>query len=182
VIKVKEQIEIMQRYLKPPFALNAAAPQNNDEYFVNGVFYFNITNLKNEIASNTTNFICAETKVNIWRTERTAELNGEYVEAADLTRPLILAEIAPDRYLDSPDIEPDDWLRCGYNLIDGHHRIEKAYRANLSQLRAFIVPMEAHIHFMYNGFDKYTNYWNGKLKDYVSDLKSREGQGRENEL
>lgn len=47
------------------------------------------------------------------------------VDSADISRPVILAEIAPGRY----------------NLIDGHHRMEKARRAGLEHIMAYRVPM-----------------------------------------
>ncbi|MCG9966587.1 ParB/RepB/Spo0J family partition protein [Pelotomaculum terephthalicicum JT] len=54
-------------------------------------------------------------------------------------------------------------LARGYSLIDGHHRLEKAYRHGVKQLPAYILPMEHHVGFIFKGYREYANYWNGKL-------------------
>ncbi|MGD9475367.1 MAG: hypothetical protein AB7V37_10270 [Eubacteriaceae bacterium] len=90
------------------------------------------------------------------------DLNPEYVEQADLGRPVLLAEISPVR-LGHPGY-PDDYYSRGYNLIDGHHRLTKAGKLELDKLPAYIVRMEQHIAFMSEGFESYITYWNGKLK------------------
>jgi hypothetical protein len=109
--------------------------------------------------------------VSDWRNENGPD--DEYVELADLTRPIILAEIAPDRLEFYPDIDPANWMARGYNLIDGHHRIEKAYRHGVGQLPAYILPMEHHVSFIFKGYKEYANYWNGKLLNYENDMKRR---------
>jgi len=92
-----------------------------------------------------------------------SEMNPDYVAAADLSRPVILAEIAPDRlHHGYPNISNDYYSR-GYNLIDGHHRLMKAKQSGVEKLRAYVVSMEQHIPYMTEGFEEYVEYWNSKL-------------------
>ena len=93
----------------------------------------------------------------------------EYIQAADLSRPIIVAEIAPDYRDYVPDIPGDDWVARGYVCIDGHHRLEKARRMGIEELPAIILRMEQHIPFVYIGYDRYVEYWNRKLQNREQD-------------
>ncbi|MBM7562517.1 hypothetical protein [Fusibacter tunisiensis] len=136
-----------------------------DEFFPNGIFKFHITKLIEYIEENSVEFQIDEIDVNEYHKHFCNEvLNPEYVEAADLNRPVILAEIAPDRlHHGYPPISKDYYSR-GYNLIDGHHRLMKANQNGLEKLKAYVVRMEQHIPFMIEGFEEYVEYWNYKLK------------------
>ena len=91
------------------------------------------------------------------------DMNQTYVEQAELGRPIIFAEISPDRlYNGYPNIGEDYYAR-GYNLIDGHHRLHKAYQLGIKIIYAWILPMEQHYQFMCRGFEEYREYWNKKL-------------------
>lgn len=147
-------------------------PNDYDETFRNGYFYFNIEQLLAYVAEHKNDFLQISVVVSDWRKDN--NLDDEYVELADLTQPIILAEIAPDRLEYYPDIAPADWKARGYNLIDGHHRIEKAYRHGVEQFPAYILPMERHVGFIFRGYKEYANYWNGKLLDYEDDMKHRQ--------
>ena len=171
---MKRNSSQLPRQLSSNMALNPIAPNVGDEYYVNGIFHFNTSGLRNEIESNISEFLCVRTKVSLWWEERTIDLDADCVDSADLDSPLIIAEIAPDRYGYYPNIDPDNWPQRGYNLINGYHCVEKAHRLGVSHLPAYIVPMEKHIYFMFKGFDSYVDYWNGKLADYMSDQKRRE--------
>ena len=135
-----------------------------DEYFPNGIFKFHITKLIEYIDKSVEEFIIEEIDVNeYFRYFCNEEMNPEYVETADLNRPVILAEIAPDRlYHVYPSISKDYYSR-GYNLIDGHHRLAKAKLKGDEKLKAYVVRMEQHIPFMIEGFEAYVEYWNSKL-------------------
>jgi len=135
------------------------------EYYPNGVFLFNITKLIEYIENNINMFEKVEISVNEFeRYYKNESLNQEYVMAADLSRPIILAEIAPDRlHHGYPNISSDYYSR-GYNLIDGHHRLKKAQQEGVGILSAYIIRMEQHIPFMVKGLDKYIEYWNSKLE------------------
>lgn len=55
--------------------------------------------------------------------------------------------------------------------IDGQHRPEKARRLGLKTLPAVILRMEQHIPFLYESYDRYVSYWNGKLIGGMDDAR-----------
>lgn len=135
------------------------------EYFLNGIFKFNISKLIEYIDKHEEEFEVVKIDVkDYYNVFIKTDLNPEYVEAADLNRSIILAEIAPDRlYHSYPGISEDYYSR-GYNLIDGHHRLAKATETGLEKLAVYVVRMEQHIQFMAKGFEAYVDYWNAKLE------------------
>ena len=86
---------------------------DGDEIFMNGIFVFNITRMVEHILKNPDVFLPEDVSVKDLHSFRS--LNESHVNAADIRRPVILAEIAPSRY----------------NLIDGHNRVEKAHRMGI---------------------------------------------------
>jgi len=78
-------------------------------------------------------------------------INETHLNYVDLSNPVILAEIAPDRY----------------NLIDGHNRAGKAIRQKIETIKAYRLKAQQHIQFLNSqkGYEKYVEYWNDKLKD-----------------
>lgn len=136
-----------------------------DEYFPNEIFKFHVTKLIEYIDKNIEEFVIEEIDVNeYFRYYCNEEMNPEYVDAADLNKPVILAEIAPDRLNHGYPTISKDYYSRGYNLIDGHHRLMKANQNGLEKLKAYVVRMEQHIPFMIEGFEEYVEYWNSKLK------------------
>lgn len=101
-----------------------------DEFFANGIFEFNITRL---LA-----FVVA-------RPERFS------VEAADVLRPVLLAEISPGRF----------------NLIDGQHRVARARQMGLVRIAAYRVLSPDHVAFLTSvqAYESYVRYWNSKLSE-----------------
>lgn len=136
------------------------------EYFLNGIFRFNISKLNEYITMYPEEFELVQIGVADYsHLILNKDLNPEYVESADLSRPILFAEIAPDRH--GLTRIPEDYYSRGYNLIDGHHRLAKAKKYEVTTLPAYIVRMEQHISFMTEGFEAYVGYWNGKLKQMV---------------
>lgn len=137
---------------------------SGDEYFLNGIFKFHITKLNECIEQFYDEFEIVDIDVSCYhKFYCNKELNQDYIKAADLTRPVILAEISPDRLRHGyPSISKDYYSR-GYNLIDGHHRLTKAKLEGKDYIKACIVPMEKHIDFMVEGYESYVEYWNSKL-------------------
>ena len=88
-----------------------------------------------------------------------------YVEAADITCPIVVTEIAPDYRNFVPDIPENDWTSRGYVCIDGLHCIEKARRLGIKTIPAGVIRMEQHIPFLH----QYVECWNGKLKNRTED-------------
>ena len=78
-------------------------------------------------------------------------INETHLDSVDVSKPVILAEIAPDRY----------------NLIDGHHRAEKAIRQKIETIKAYrLLKAQQHIQFLnsHEGYEKYVDYWNDKRR------------------
>ena len=58
-------------------------------------------------------------------------LNEKHIDSVDVSVPIILAEMNPNKY----------------NVIDGHHRLEKAYRNGIESISAYKLPVDLHIAF-----------------------------------
>ncbi|MEA1948340.1 MAG: ParB N-terminal domain-containing protein [Thermodesulfobacteriota bacterium] len=82
-----------------------------------------------------------------------SHINENHLDSVDVSIPVILAEIAPDRY----------------NLIDGHHRTEKAVRLGLKEIKAYRLTATRHIKFLtrLKSYEIYIGYWNNNLKEQV---------------
>jgi len=68
--------------------------------------------------------------------------------SVDISKPIILAEICPERY----------------NVIDGNHRMAKARKLGVLKLQAYKLKMNQHIRFLITkeGYESYVQYWNSK--------------------
>jgi len=121
-----------------------------DELYPNGIFVFNVTKMQLYIDQNRALFPVTQAKVDV-HCKFSGNLDYAFIEsdAIDLNRPVILAEIAPNMY----------------NLIDGHHRIEKAKRLGCKQLSAIEIHPERHMLFLttFEGYRAYIDYWNKKI-------------------
>lgn len=138
-------------------------PDIGDEVYCNGAFYFNITAMLEWLDNNPQPVV--EIAVDILGPFDDKE--EQYVDAADITRPIIIVEIAPDYKDFVPEIPVYDWIRRGYVCVDGQHRIEKARKLGVETLFAVVLRMEQHIPFIYKGYEHYVDYWNLKLKTHT---------------
>jgi hypothetical protein len=122
--------------------------EENDELFANRIFKFNITKLLRFIQNNPDDFSLEEIALEEFKTYST--LTESHIDAVDLSRPVILAEISPGRY----------------NLIDGNHRVEKARITGAKSLLAYKLSVHQHINFLTSekAYLAYVEYWNSKLK------------------
>jgi hypothetical protein len=122
-----------------------------DELFPNGYFEFNITKLLAFIESKTNMFPVEQVEVKKLVKERHGHLNEETVLTAKVTKPIVLAEISPGRY----------------NVIDGHHRLERARREGFETIPVYRVGAELHHAFLTsaNSYKAYVKYWNSKLEE-----------------
>ena len=134
-------------------------PNPGDEVYTCGVFFFNVSAMLEWLESESRETVSVP--ISIWPVTEKEEHN---IEKADITRPIIVAEIAPDYRDFRPEIRFNDWIARGYSLIDGYHRVEKAKQLGLNELPAIVLRMEQHISFLYEGYEKYVHYWNGKLE------------------
>jgi hypothetical protein len=122
--------------------------EDGDELFPNGIFVFNVTRILEHVARHPAEVALEPVSVRSFpRWDR--PLADAHVEAADLARPVLLAEIAPGRF----------------NLIDGHHRLEKARRRGVETLWAYRLTAAQQVRFLTStsAYLAFVGYWNGKL-------------------
>lgn len=127
-----------------------ASMDEEDELYPNGIFVFNITKMMKHIRDHQAEFLVENMKVKQIR-DGFSNLNEDHIDSVDVTSPIILAEISPGRY----------------NVIDGNHRLEKAFRMGLKCIPAYVLKPRQHIQFLTSlkGYHAYIDYWNLKLKD-----------------
>ena len=120
-----------------------------DELYPNGIFLFNITKIIEYIRTHHDEIPIESTEVKAYRSGF-SKLTESYIDKADITVPLILAEISPGRY----------------NVIDGNHRLEKAYRMGHGYITAYKLNPEQHMQFLTSleSYHIYIDYWNSKIK------------------
>ena len=122
-----------------------------DELYPNGIFEFNITKLIDFINKNKNEFLLEEIEVKTIRYSSTNPyLNKAAIKSANLSSPIILAEISPGMF----------------NVIDGHHRLEKSYLNGMNKILAYKVLALQHIMFLTStvAYEAYVEYWNEKVK------------------
>jgi len=127
------------------------APEDEgDEFYPNGLFVFNITKMIRHIKNNQSGFPITVKKVNEIR-NGFSKINEDHINSVDVTSPIVIAEISPGRF----------------NVIDGNHRLEKAYRMGLECISAYVLKPEQHIPFLTSikAYQTYVKYWNSKMKE-----------------
>jgi len=77
-------------------------------------------------------------------------IDESHLESVNLELPVIVAEIAPQRF----------------NLIDGNHRMEKARRSAVETLSGYTLDVTQHVDFLTTekAYDAYVSYWYGRLQ------------------
>lgn len=120
-----------------------------DELYPNGIFVFNITKIIEYIQRNPDSIALEEVAVSDFPRAFSC-IDESHVESIEVSKPVILAEISPGRY----------------NLIDGHHRMEKARRMGMSTIGAYKLNAEQHLRFLTSeeAYWAYVEYWNSKLE------------------
>ncbi len=123
--------------------------KEGDECYPNGIFEFNISKILEDIEQNPTNFQLVEIIVDDLP-KGFSTLNESHIDSVDVSLPVILAEISPGRY----------------NLIDGHHRMEKARRLGINTVSGYKLNVEQHTKYLTrkDSYSAYINYWNDKIK------------------
>src|SRR6266404_6308132 len=136
-----------------------------DEMYPNGIFEFNVTRLLAFVQEHTDRFHVEQVELSEFPDYgNSPHLNEEAVRLADLSRPILVAEIAPGRY----------------SVIDGNHRLAKARRQGAAALPAYRIQCPTHVPFLTSAFayTKYVEYWNNKVMDLLGDLR---GQSKSSE-
>lgn len=121
---------------------------DGDEFFPNGIFVFNITKMTEHIMNNPELFVPEELAVK--DLQKFLSINETHVDSVDISKPVIIAEIAPSRF----------------NLIDGQHRVEKARRLGQKKIMAYRLTVHQHIRFLTSrkAYEIYVEYWNSNIK------------------
>lgn len=125
-----------------------AEAYQDDELFLNGIFEWNITKIIDYIERNNDSLNLSDVSVSDYISY--ANINEEHVDSVDPSIPLILAEINKGRYI----------------VIDGNHRLTKAYREGIEYLQAYKLDVNQHIKFLtsISSYKTFVEYWNEKLK------------------
>jgi hypothetical protein len=133
-----------------------------DEVFRNGIFEFNITRLLAFIDAHTERFPREAVAVASTPEYGDSRLDQATIAAADLSCPVLFAEIAPGRF----------------NLIDGNHRMARARLDGVPTIPAHRIHCPHHVAFLTSlmAYQKYVEYWNGKIEEMQP--KRRRGSSR----
>jgi hypothetical protein len=136
-----------------------------DEFYPNGIFEFNITRLLAFVQQHTDRFPVERVELSEFPDYGDSpHLNEEAIRLADLSRPILLAEISPGHY----------------SVIDGNHRLAKARRQGAAAVPAYRLQCPTHVPFLTSAFayEKYVEYWNDKVRTLLGDLR---GQSKSSE-
>ncbi|MGD0493175.1 MAG: hypothetical protein ABSC32_16685 [Steroidobacteraceae bacterium] len=133
--------------------------KSGDEHYQNGIFEFNVTRLLAFIDTCADRFPIELVPVAEFPDYGGSDLDEETVRPADLSRPILLAEIAPELF----------------NVIDGNHRLARARRERVQAVPSRTVRCPDHVHFLTSvwAYEKYVEYWNSKLEDLPQAKASR---------
>ena len=123
----------------------------DDELYPNGVFVFNISKLIGFIKANKSSFPVEEVELRSLQIFRSSNFDEATIEAANLSAPILLAEISPGMF----------------NVIDGNHRLEKACRSGIDQIPAYRIYANQHLVFLttVKAYKAYIEYWNSKVDE-----------------
>jgi hypothetical protein len=146
-------------------AFQPCSAEPGDEMYPNGIFEFNITRLLAFVQEHVDRFHVERVELSEFPDfGNSPHLNEEAVRLADVSHPILLAEIAPGRY----------------SVIDGNHRLAKARRQGAAALPAYRLQCPTHVPFLTSAFayTKYVEYWNNKITDLLGDLR---GQSKSSE-
>ena len=136
--------------LKVDGAFTPALVEDGEEFYPNGYFVFNITKMLRYIITHKDRFKISDISVPEYRRSM-AIINEDHIDKVNIESPVILAEISPGKH----------------NVIDGHHRIEKAYRMRKENIPGYILTPCQHMPFLttVKVYHAYIEYWNNKVKE-----------------
>ena len=122
----------------------------DEEIYRNGIFNFNISRILEDI--NTGKLEVEREDINTidwYRMHFHGLTDKEHLSKVDITKPVIQAEIRPGRY----------------EIIDGNHRLEKAYRDNIETINSYKLNGEQLVKYFIDtrGYEAFVEYWNSKL-------------------
>ncbi len=126
-----------------------ANSEDGEELFLNGIFEFNISKMIEFIQNNEQKIPLEEIDVKGYHEEAFSNVNESYIDNVDINSPIILIELNPDRF----------------TVVDGHHRLAKAYRNGVNTIMAYKLTVKQHIQFLttVRGYRAFIDYWNEKV-------------------
>jgi hypothetical protein len=125
--------------------------EEGEEAFRNGIFEFNVTRMMAFIEAHPDRFPREDVAVASVPNYGDELRDEATIATADLSRPVLFAEIAPGRF----------------NLIDGNHRMARARRDGVPTLPAHRIHCPDHVAFLTSlmAYQTYVEYWNGKIEE-----------------
>ncbi len=126
--------------------------KDEEECYANGFFHFNISWMIEDIESGKLVVAKEQIDVESWRRcHDKGVINEEHMPNVVLSKPVIQAEIRHDMF----------------EIIDGHHRIEKALREGVAFIDSYKLMGEQLPQYLTSEarYKAYVNYWNSKLDE-----------------
>lgn len=121
-----------------------------DEVYPNGIFHINITKIQEHIKDGT--LVVEEELVSVrgcFTSHYRGSVNEDHLPTVEVGKTIIQAEIRPDHF----------------EVIDGNHRLEKAYRQGTEYVNSYRLQGEQLLPYFINenGYIAFIDYWNRKL-------------------
>ncbi|WP_062105435.1 hypothetical protein [Bacillus niameyensis] len=125
--------------------------KENDEIFRNGVFHFNISRILEDIHSGKLVVDKEYIDINEWFKwhGHHSSLNEDHLSTVNIDSIIVQAEISPGIF----------------SIIDGNHRMEKAFRLGNPSIYSYKLRREQLIPYFITekGYQAFVEYWNSKL-------------------
>ncbi len=142
-MKKNRKITLNENYVLLPI-------YEGDEIYRNGIFHFNISRIYDQIDSGIIEAEFEQIDVKRWfKSHHHKRLNENHMPSVDISRAILQAEIRPGMF----------------EVIDGNHRIERAFREGVPIINSYKLKGEQLIPFFTNikGYSAFVDYWNSKL-------------------
>lgn len=127
--------------------------RSGDEIYANGIFLFNISRILEDIRDGAIPYTREILVLEDWFKSnlRPTDLDEEHLLKIDTSTPILLAEISTARY----------------SIIDGNHRIEKAFREGQKSIECNKILSRTLLDYFTDerGYLSYLDYWNEKVRE-----------------
>lgn len=98
------------------------SPIEGDEIYAIGIFHLNITRISDHIKRGILHVKKEKIFINEWfKNHFHGSINEDHLPTVDITKPVLKAEIRPEMF----------------SIIDGNHRIVKAYRESVPLIHSY---------------------------------------------
>ena len=148
-IKLKQKF----RRLKLKKNYTPKVPKNEDiEIYPNGIFNFFISKIIEDIEDGILQVKKSRINIEKWLQTHSKDLqslNENHLLSVNTRKPIIQAEINPGHF----------------EIIDGNHRFEKAFREGKKSIASYKLYVEDLLPYFYDkrGYEAFIRYWNSKL-------------------